>query len=291
MFALMEGLCRWSDPVPDASGQVGGFGAYPQPMTSSASLSGNVACIFRHPVKGLTPEPLGVVELAAGAYFPNDRAYAVEVGPSGFDPAAPRHISKMKFAVLARFPELARLKTRLDDARGVFHIGDAHGFGVEVKLGEEGGRAALAKFLQAFIGETDAELKVLAAPDGHRFMDNSTMGMVSVINLASVRAVEAAIGREVDPLRFRANIYVEGWEPWAEDGLAKGDRLSIGGAVVQVNKLIDRCVATHVNLDTGERDIDMVGELRERFGRITLGTYVGVVEGGRVGVGDAVGRV
>lgn len=253
------------------------------------ALSGSVASIFRHPVKGLTPEPLDRVELAKCDYFPNDRRWAVEVGPSGFDPAAPRWVSKMKFAVLARFPELARLKTRLDDARGVFHIGDAHGFGIDVKLDEEAGRAALARFLQAFIGETDAELKVLTAPDGHRFMDNNTAGLVSVINLASVRAVAAAIGREIDPLRFRANIYVDGWEPWAEDALEKGDRLALGGSVVKVNKPIERCVATHVNLDSGVRDIDMVDELRAHFGRITLGTYVSVLESGRVALGDRAG--
>ena len=113
-------------------------------MTTTAPLSGTIASIFRHPVKGLTPEPLDGMELAKGDYFPNDRRWAVEVGPSGFDPAAPRWVSKMKFAVLARFPELARLKTRLDDASGVFHIGDAHGFGIDVKLEEEAGRTSLA---------------------------------------------------------------------------------------------------------------------------------------------------
>jgi len=258
-------------------------------MTTTAPVSGTIASIFRHPVKGLTPEAMGSMELAKGDYFPNDRRWAVEVGPSGFDPAAPRWVSKMKFAVLARFPELARLKTRLDDATGVFHIGDAHGFGIGVRLDEEAGRAALARFLHAFIGETDAQLKVLTAPDGHRFMDNNQAGKVSVINMASVRAVAAAIGREIDPLRFRANIYVDGWEPWAEDGLEAGDRLALGGAAVKVNKPIERCVATHVNLDSGVRDIDMVNELRERFGRITLGTYVSVVEGGRADVGDRAG--
>ncbi len=260
-------------------------------MTSATPLSGTIASIFRHPVKGLTPEPLPAVDLVKGDYFPNDRAYAVEVGPSGFDPAAPRWVSKMKFAVLARYPELARLRTRLDDASGVFHIGDAHGFGIDVRLNQEAGRTALAKFLQAFIGETDAPLKVLTAPDGHRFMDNNHAGLVSVINLASVRAVEAVIGQPVDPLRFRANIYVEGWEPWAEDGLETGARLQAGGARLKVNKSITRCVATHVNLDSGVCDIDMVEMLRTHFGRVTLGTYLSVVESGQVGVGAGVQTV
>src|SRR5215510_13414152 len=110
----------------------------------------SIVSIFRHPVKGLSPEPLGEVELTAGEYFPHDRKWAVEAGPSGFDPDKPAHISKMKFTVLARFPELARLKTHLRPDGVTFHIGDAHGFAIETCLATEEGRAALARFLQAF---------------------------------------------------------------------------------------------------------------------------------------------
>src|SRR5262245_879000 len=114
--------------------------------SKGASMRGQVASLWRHPVKGLTPERLDVVELEAGKWFPNDRMYAVEVGPSGFDPEQPRHISKMRFAVLARFPTLARLKTRLDDARNTMHIGDESGFGVDIPMNEEASRQKLAAF-------------------------------------------------------------------------------------------------------------------------------------------------
>jgi uncharacterized protein YcbX len=245
-----------------------------------------VESIYRHPVKGLTPESMREVELGAGAYFPGDRDYAVEVGPSGFDPENPKHISKQRFTVLARFPSLARIKTRLDDATGTFHLGDASGFGVEAKLSTEEGRAAIARFLQAFLGEdAPGKLRVLESPRGYRFMDHP-QGFVSVINLASVRSVAQAIGQEVDPLRFRANIYLDGMKPWAEDEWVAGQAVKVGAAELKLFKPIVRCVATHVNLETGTRDIDMVGMLREHFGRDTLGVYFSVERGGRVGVGD-----
>jgi len=38
---------------------------------------------------GLTPEPLQRVASEAGQTLPADRRYAIENGPSGFDPAAP----------------------------------------------------------------------------------------------------------------------------------------------------------------------------------------------------------
>ena len=144
-------------------------------------MRGTIASLWRHPIKGLTPESLDAVDLEVGAYFPNDRVFAVEVGPSGFDPEHPRHISKLRFAVLARFPELARLKTRLDDETGSLFVGDESGFGVDIPFGQSEGRAALARYLQAYLGsEADQPLRVLQGSGGrstpggrqHHFMDN-----------------------------------------------------------------------------------------------------------------------
>src|SRR4051794_18133678 len=83
-------------------------------------MSGHIAAIFRHPVKGFTPESLAHVELAPGEGFPHDRTYAVENGPSGYDPEAPAFTPKQKFTVLAAIAKVAAARTRLDDASGVF---------------------------------------------------------------------------------------------------------------------------------------------------------------------------
>lgn len=247
----------------------------------------SIAAIFRHPVKGLTPEPLEAAELKAGEHFPSDRQYAVEVGPSGFDPERPGHISKMKFTVLARFPELARLKTRLAGDGVTFHIADAAGFGVDTRLDAEDGREALARFLQAFLGtEASGACRVVCA-HGHRFTDHP-QGHISVINLASVRALAHAIGADVDPLRFRANVYVDGLAPWAEDDLVVGQIIGLGQSKLKVFKPIVRCIATHANPDTGVRDIETVDMLRRYFGRDTLGTYFSIEQGGRIARGDTV---
>ena len=228
---------------------------------------------------------MSAVKLEAGGYFPHDREYAVEVGPSGFDPENPKHIPKQRFTVLARFPALARVKTRLDDATGVFHVGDAHGFGVETNLATPRGRDTLERFLQAFLGEdAPGALRVLESPRGYRFMDHPN-GYISVMNLASVRSVAQAIGQEIDPLRFRANVYIDGLKPWAEDDWIVGQKIQLGSAELAMFKPIVRCLATHVNLDTGERDIEMVAKLREYFGRDTLGNYFSITRSGGVTLG------
>ena len=45
-----------------------------------------VAALYRYPVKGLSAEALAAAVVLPGETIPFDRAYAIENGPSGFDP-------------------------------------------------------------------------------------------------------------------------------------------------------------------------------------------------------------
>ncbi len=248
-------------------------------------MIGTVAALYRHPVKGFTPEPVAVAALRAHDDFPDDRLYAVENGPSGFDPAAPAFIPKTRFTVLAQIPEVARIRTRYDD--GVF-TAEAEGRGRAVcDLRTDAGRIAFAAWLETVLhpDHLRGPLKVVHAP-GHRFMDHP-QGAVSIVNLASVAALGARLGKTLDPLRFRANVYVTGWPAWAEIDFDPGLRLRLGGAEVELFKPIVRCVATHVDPATGVRDIEVVDALRTLEGHLHCGFYAHVVEGGVAAVGDA----
>ena len=109
--------------------------------------AGRLAAIYRHPVKGFTPEAVDAVALTEGEGFPADRVYAIENGPSGFDPDAPEHVSKMKFTVLARSAVVAKLQTRFDEASGQFHITDETGEARAFSLRDAAGRDRLADYL------------------------------------------------------------------------------------------------------------------------------------------------
>jgi uncharacterized protein YcbX len=249
-------------------------------------MTGTVQSLWRHPVKGFTPERLGEAQLTAGACFPCDRLYAVEDGPSGFDAAAPRHISKQHFTVLAKIAAIARIRTRYDEATGALTAEVDGAPPITAILADEAGRAAFAVWLTGVLGDQAVgPLKVLPAPGAHRFMDD-VQGFVSVVNLASVRDLEDRIGRPVDPRRFRANLYVEGWPAWAENAAA-GLSLRLGDARGRVVKPIVRCMATHVDPQTGERDLDLVRALFEAYGHTHCGVYATVTQDGRVGAGDA----
>ena len=88
----------------------------------SLAQPARIAGLYRYPVKGLSPEPLPSVALEPGQTFPADRRYAIENGPSGFDPADPKWMSKAYFLMLMRDEWLATLHTHFDDASNVLNI-------------------------------------------------------------------------------------------------------------------------------------------------------------------------
>src|SRR5712692_8314363 len=160
-----------------------------------------IHAIYRYPVKGLTPEPLARAQLAVGETVPGDRLYAIENGPSGFDPAAPRHFPKQRYLMLMRNERLAWLRTRFDDASHTLVIETEGREAVRGDLRTGPGRGAIENFFAGFCAdELRGAPKVLHAP-GFSFSDVAAK-VVSIINLGSVAAVERAVGTPVDPLRF-----------------------------------------------------------------------------------------
>lgn len=246
----------------------------------------HVAALHRYPVKGFSPERLESCALEAGAFFPGDRLFAVENGPSGFDPAAPVHQPKIKYLMLMRDEALARLETRYDDAVGTLTVREGGREAVVADLGTAEGRLALEAFLRRFMPKSlRGPPKVLAAPDGYRFTD-SRRGFVSLLNLASVAAVEDLVGAPVDPLRFRANLHLEGLEPWAELDLVGREFTAPSGLRLRVIKRTERCAATNVDPATGLRDLAIPRALLQRLGHADCGVYAEVAAGGRLAEGD-----
>src|SRR5215468_9597276 len=173
--------------------------------------------IYRYPVKGLSPEKLDRARLTAGEYFPGDRLFAIENGPSGFDPAAPEHQPKIKYLMLMRDERLATLRTAYEDATGTLSILRDGREAVRADLATKEGRLAVEAFFRRFMpNDLRGPPKVLTAPEGYRFTDSRQNGFVSIINLASVQQLETLIGKPVHPLRFRGNLHVEGWPAWSE---------------------------------------------------------------------------
>ncbi|MGO4706988.1 MOSC domain-containing protein [Microvirga sp. 2MCAF38] len=243
-------------------------------------MSIRIASLYRYPVKGLSPERLERATLTPGEFFPGDRLYAIENGPSGFDPAKPEHQPKIKFLMLMRNESLARLKTHYLDETTTLVIEEGGREAARGNLATRQGQEAIETFFARFMpNELRGAPKVLAGPDGFRFTD-SRRGFVSLINLASVRDVENLVGAPVDPLRFRGNLHLEGLQPWVEFGLVGQVLTTPSGVRLRVTKRIERCAATNVDPATGLRDLTIPKSLMQAYGHFDCGVYAEVLAGG-----------
>ena len=249
-------------------------------------MTATIQAIYRYPVKGLSPERLERVTLSPGQTLPADRRYAIENGPIGFDPAHPQYFPKIRFLMLMRNERLASLQTRYDDDTHVLSIRHNGKEAVRADLETQAGRVAVGDFFKReFAPELTGPPKLLSAP-GHSFSDVARK-VVSIINLASVAEIENAVGRPVDPLRFRGNLYLEGWPAWHEFSLL-GETLSIGRVKLKVVKRIVRCAAVNVDPVTAERDLNIPKTLMENFDHADCGIYAEVITGGEIAAGDAI---
>jgi hypothetical protein len=249
-------------------------------------MTATVASLYRYPVKGLSAEPLPRVALAAGETIPFDRAYAIENGPSPFDPAAPRTIAKAHFLMLMKNERLAELVSRFDDRDHRLTISRDGAVVAAGRLDTPEGRAAIAAYFnRAFANELRGPARVLHA-DGHSFSDTAAK-VVSLINLKTVRAIEDAVSAPVDPLRFRGNLYVADLPAWTEFDWV-GKTIVAGGVTLVGHARIDRCAATNVDPETGRRDLRIPDALNRAFGHPDCGIYLKVVGAGAIKVGDEI---
>ncbi|RIK98854.1 MAG: MOSC domain-containing protein [Proteobacteria bacterium] len=257
--------------------------------TPAETPAATIAALYRYPVKGLSPEPLTSAALVPGEMLAADRRYAVENGPSGFDPAAPAFFPKTYFLMLMRDERLAALETHYDDES---HVLTVRREACEVARGDLStaeGRQAIETYLAAYCaGDLRGPPRVLAAA-GHNFSDFAPK-VVSLINLGSLAAIAREVGQPVDPLRFRANVYLDGWPAWHELDLV-GATLAIGEARLKVVKRIKRCAATNVDPVTAKRDLNIPQTLMRMLGHVDCGVYAEVVAGGTMRPGDRLTRL
>jgi GntR family transcriptional regulator / MocR family aminotransferase len=244
-----------------------------------------VSKIYRYPIKGLSAQALSSVTLEADKPFPQDRMFALVRPGAPIDRSDPKWAKKGLFVMLMLEENLARVNTHLDVDSLLLTVKQGNLQVMSAQLADEGDRAKVENFLWQLLPTLRAPPALVRSNGGH-FMDKPD-NVISLINLATVRSLEQRWGVEIDPLRFRANIYIDGAKPWEEFDWV-GSEIRIGDAVFAVDRKNGRCGATNVNPLTGRRDLDIPGSLRAAFGHKNLGVYLLVRDGGEIAVGDSV---
>lgn len=249
-------------------------------------MTARIARLRRYPVKGLSGEELEWVELTAGHVFPGDRRFAIARGEAGIPSSEPGWAPKKHFVQLARCARLGELATAFDAGTGELTV---HRHGKRVTRGRittPTGRTVIEQFLGAFLADELATAPKLVDARTSPLTDNAD-AVVSLINLASVRDLARTLGREVDPRRFRGNIYLDGLPAWAERSWI-GREIAAGSVRLEITEETQRCAATTVNPDTGARDEQIPKALQRGCGHMSMGVYARVTVGGPLVAGDAV---
>lgn len=250
-------------------------------------VEGRVTHLYRHPVKGLTPEPLESVALETGGCVPNDRRFGLAVGGVQGGAAKTEWLGWRNFLMLKHHPRLAMLQTAFDDETDVLTVFRDGRQVARGKPADRIGRSMLEDFFAAFMKDDLAGKRPkLIEAASTQFSDNGS-DHVSILNAATVRDIERVAGRPVDLRRLRGNIVIDGAAAWAERTWI-GKEISVGGVRLRIDANIDRCGAPNVNPDTAERDMNLIKDLQRGFGHVDCGVYAEVIGGGRVSVGDAV---
>ncbi|MEE9196415.1 MAG: MOSC domain-containing protein [Alphaproteobacteria bacterium] len=249
-------------------------------------MTAAITQIHRHPLKGLNAEPLARATLTPGEGLPHDRRFALAHGSTAFDTQAPEWRPKTNFLMLMRDEKLAQLRIAFDEETGELAIHRAGKQVVRAKATEPLGRTLIEQFFAGFLGAAARGTPKLLEAPGHMFTDTPEK-CLSLINLASVTDLERVMRTDIDPLRFRANIYFEGAPAWAEfDWIGK--EIEIGPARLRITARIGRCAATSVNPVTAARDMNVVKALQRGFGHIDMGVYAKVIGGGEIATGDRI---
>lgn len=123
-----------------------------------------------------------------------------------------------------------------------------------------------------------------------RYQDNE-QGQITLHSRESVAQVGAALKTPgLDELRFRSNIAIEGVSAWDEQDWL-GRKVRIGRVEFEVSRPKMRCLATHANPRTGERDLPVMQTLVGSFAQQQPTFAVALMTSGRGGdihVGDTV---
>ncbi|HXW22390.1 MAG TPA: MOSC domain-containing protein [Rhodomicrobium sp.] len=243
-----------------------------------------IAKLMHYPVKGLRGLAKSQAALTAGEGMPLDRVYAIENGSHRFDAQNPKWFPKTHFLQLMRNERLASLALTFDEAS---HILTLFRDGRQVAKGAlktKLGRQIIEQFLASYMKtDLNGPPRIVCA-EGQSFTDIAEKAL-HLVNLETVRDVSRVLGIDLDPLRFRANVYFDGLPAWQERHWL-GKTIVCGKAHLKVFDETGRCEATSVDPNTAQRGLSVPSALLRTWGHSKLGLYAKVIHSGVISTGD-----
>lgn len=251
----------------------------------TAPARARVARLVRHPIKSAGYESVAEAVLTTGAAFPFDRVWAVAHAAARLT-EPPTWAPKLQFLRGWGSAELMAISCVSDPDTGAVSLSHPKRPTEGFRPDDPADAARLIDWLRPLWPENRPEpARVIRVP-GQALTDQD-QPLISINSLSSLADLSVRMGRDLSPHRFRGNIWVDGWKPWAELDLV-GTEISIGQARLRVEEPIGRCRATGANPETGIQDADTMGALEQGYGHTDFGVFARVIASGKVALGDEV---
>lgn len=239
----------------------------------------SVTDLWRYPIKGIGRERIDTANLQPGTTLPGDRVWAIaheaaRLNP-GWNPCR-------NFARGASGPQLQAITARTN-ADGSLTL--THPTQGVLTITLPGDADELLAWLAPIWPETRPPLTHITTAQT-RGMTDSDIPSVSIMNHASLRALNQKAGLALQPERFRGNIWIDGAAPWEEHDWV-GNTITVGATRLRVDHAITRCMATHANTTTGTRDADVLRALNDDWGHQFFGINLIPETQGTIAPGDA----
>ena len=248
-------------------------------------MTARLAEIYRHPIKSHGREALADVVLTEGQCLPWDRHWAVTHETSKWQTAEPQWLACANFLVGSDNARIMAINASLDPAGPSVTLSHPDLPPLAFHPDQCDDQARFLDWVAPLVPEGRTASALVKAPN--RGMTDTDYPSVSLANLASGAALSGLLGADLSLLRWRCNLWVDGWQPWAENDLP-GRNLRIGAVVLAIREPIRRCKSTMANPKTGHADVDTLAGLRSHTGAQDFGVYAEVVAGGKIRRGDPV---
>ncbi len=255
-----------------------------------------VIALYRYPVKGFTPQTVDCITVLPGGRVAGDRVLNFRFADA---PVADTvWCKKYNGVVLANTPGLARLQVVFDEPSQSLKILFKNKILIDDTL-DEAGRRRLVDAITGYVLSLDENplkgqptrlpLKLVGDGTTPRYQDNER-GQVTLHSRESVASAGAALNdANLNEMRFRHNIVIEGVAAWEEQTWVDR-KLHVGNVEFETVVPKVRCLATHANPLTGERDLQVMQTLVKAFAQKepTFGVGMLSAAGGEIRLGDDV---
>ncbi len=243
-------------------------------------MTARLAHICRHPIKSAGHEQVDRIALSPGRALPFDREWAVAHDAAKFGKDLTEWAPKMNFLRGVAGPELMAVSAVTDEAARTVTLHHPRSDRLTVAPDDPEDAARLIAWLRPLWPEGRPAPAFVTRVPGQAMTDVPEP-FLSILNIASNRALSARLGQDLSIHRWRGNLWLDGLEPFAELGLI-GRSLRIGEAELKVARVITRCRATCVNPATGQEDADTLGALQATRGHQDFGIYAAVTRAGTI---------